>query len=101
MHISPPADGRGHRFADPLLTSTARALGPRVIAIVLSGRLNGAAEGSAKSSATGDACWLKTLVSPAPRSPPAALAALPCEQPRSQQPLEPAAQLIDGQKLAL
>jgi two-component system chemotaxis response regulator CheB len=45
MHLSPPPDGRGHRFADPLLTSTARALGPGVIAVVLSGRLNGGAEG--------------------------------------------------------
>jgi two-component system chemotaxis response regulator CheB len=45
LHISPPADGPGHRSADALLTSTARALGPRMIAIVLSGRLNGGAEG--------------------------------------------------------
>jgi two-component system chemotaxis response regulator CheB len=45
MHLSPPADGQRHRFADPLLTSTARALGPGMIAVVLSGRLNGGAEG--------------------------------------------------------
>jgi two-component system chemotaxis response regulator CheB len=35
----------GHRFADPLLASAARVLGSRLIAIVLSGRLEGGAHG--------------------------------------------------------
>jgi two-component system chemotaxis response regulator CheB len=40
-----PADGTGHRFADTLLASAARAFGHRLIAIVLSGRLEGGARG--------------------------------------------------------
>jgi two-component system chemotaxis response regulator CheB len=45
MHISPPGHGPGHRFADLLLTSAACVLGPGMIVVVLSGRLNGGAEG--------------------------------------------------------
>jgi two-component system chemotaxis response regulator CheB len=40
-----PSDGVGHRFADLLLKSAAEAFGPRLIAVVLSGRLNGGANG--------------------------------------------------------
>jgi two-component system chemotaxis response regulator CheB len=43
--VLPPADGVGHRFANPLLTSAARVFGARLIAIVLSGRLDGGADG--------------------------------------------------------
>lgn len=39
------SDGVGHRFADTLLASAAIAFGPRLIAIVLSGRLHGGARG--------------------------------------------------------
>lgn len=38
-------DGPGHRFADDLLVSAAAAFGPAVIAVVLSGRLEGGARG--------------------------------------------------------
>ena len=39
------ADGTGHRFADSLLASAARVFRSRLIAIVLSGRLDGGARG--------------------------------------------------------
>jgi two-component system chemotaxis response regulator CheB len=38
-------EGPGHRFADELLVSAAAAFGPAVIAVVLSGRLEGGARG--------------------------------------------------------
>ena len=45
FNLLEPTDGVGHRFADPLLTSAAEVFGPRLIAVVLSGRLNGGASG--------------------------------------------------------
>lgn len=41
-----PAQGTGHASANSLLESAARILGPRLIAIVLSGRLDGGARGA-------------------------------------------------------
>jgi two-component system chemotaxis response regulator CheB len=40
-----PGDGFGHRFADELLLSAATAHGPAVIAVTLSGRLDGGVRG--------------------------------------------------------
>jgi two-component system, chemotaxis family, protein-glutamate methylesterase/glutaminase len=45
MQILPGGDGVGHRFADPLLESASVAFGENLIAVVLSGRLSGGAEG--------------------------------------------------------
>jgi two-component system chemotaxis response regulator CheB len=75
VHISPPADGHGHRFADPLLTSAARALGPRMIAIVLSGRLSGGAEGVRQVKRQGGRVLVEDpRTAEAPSMPNAALA---------------------------
>ena len=45
MSILAAGDGVGHRFADALLSSAAGAFGTRMIAVVLSGRLDGGARG--------------------------------------------------------
>jgi two-component system chemotaxis response regulator CheB len=43
--LDPSAEVARHRYADPLLTSAADVFGSRMIAVVLSGRLNGGAAG--------------------------------------------------------
>jgi two-component system chemotaxis response regulator CheB len=43
--LDPDAEVKAHRFADRLLTSAAQVFGSRMIAVVLSGRLNGGAAG--------------------------------------------------------
>jgi two-component system chemotaxis response regulator CheB len=75
MHISRPAGGRGHRFADPLLISTANALGPGLIAVVLSGRLNGGADGVRQVKRRGGRVLVEDpRTAAAPSMPNAALA---------------------------
>jgi two-component system chemotaxis response regulator CheB len=70
-----PADGVGHRFADDLLASAARAFGPRLIAIVLSGRLDGGARGVREVKRRGGRVFVQHPDSAvAPSMPTAALA---------------------------
>ena len=45
LRVSASTEGTGHRFADRLLASAAAGLGARLIAVVLSGRLDGGARG--------------------------------------------------------
>lgn len=67
--------GVGHRSADPLLASAARALGPRMIAVVLSGRLDGGAEGVREVKRHGGRVLVEDPVTAtAPGMPRAALA---------------------------
>lgn len=44
--LDPDSEVSSHRFADRLLTSAAQVFGSRMIAVVLSGRLNGGAAGA-------------------------------------------------------
>jgi two-component system, chemotaxis family, protein-glutamate methylesterase/glutaminase len=65
----------GHPFADALLVSAARALGPRLIAVVLSGRLNGGAEGVREVKRLGGRVLVEDpATADAPSMPNAALA---------------------------
>jgi two-component system chemotaxis response regulator CheB len=67
--------GFGHRFADGLLSSAARALGSRLIAVVLSGRLNGGAEGVREVKRLGGRVLVQDpATAEAPAMPEAALA---------------------------
>jgi two-component system chemotaxis response regulator CheB len=86
MRISAPEGGIGHRFADRLLASAAEALGPRLIAVVLSGRLNGGARGVREVKRRGGRVMVESpQVATVPSMPNAALAtgcvdfALPAE----------------------
>lgn len=67
--------GVGHRFADELLASAALALGPRLIAVVLSGRLNGGARGVREVKRRGGRVMVEDpTTAVAPAMPTAALA---------------------------
>jgi two-component system chemotaxis response regulator CheB len=68
-------EGFGHRFADALLASAAAALGSRLIAVVLSGRLTGGASGVKEVKRLGGRVLVQDPVtSEAPGMPSAALA---------------------------
>jgi two-component system chemotaxis response regulator CheB len=75
MRLSASSGGVGHPFADGLLASAARTLGPRLIAVVLSGRLDGGAFGAREVRRNGGRVIVEdpdTAVAPA--MPSAALA---------------------------
>jgi two-component system chemotaxis response regulator CheB len=75
MSVLGPVDGVGHRFADVLLTSAARLLGPRVIGVVLSGRLDGGARGARELKRHGGRVMVEDpQIAMAPGMPSAALA---------------------------
>jgi two-component system chemotaxis response regulator CheB len=75
MSVLGPVDGAGHRFADVLLTSAGRVLGPRAIGVVLSGRLNGGARGVRELKHHGGRVMVEVPESAAaPAMPSAALA---------------------------
>jgi two-component system chemotaxis response regulator CheB len=86
MRISAPEGGTGNRFGDRLLASAAEALGPRLIAVVLSGRLDGGARGVREVKRRGGRVIVESpQVATVPSMPNAALAtgcvdfALPAE----------------------
>ncbi|HEX2102677.1 MAG TPA: chemotaxis protein CheB [Solirubrobacteraceae bacterium] len=69
------AGAPGHRHADALLTSAARAFGPRLIAVVLSGRLDGGALGVRAAKRRGARVLVQDpSTAAAPAMPSAALA---------------------------
>jgi two-component system chemotaxis response regulator CheB len=75
MRIVPGAAGTGHRFADALLRSAAQAFGSRLIAVVLSGRLNGGADGAREVKRLGGRVLAQAPgTAVAPSMPTAALA---------------------------
>jgi two-component system chemotaxis response regulator CheB len=67
--------GTGHRHADALLASAAQVFGPRLIAVVLSGRLEGGARGVAAAKERGARVLVQDPdTAAAPSMPTAALA---------------------------
>jgi two-component system chemotaxis response regulator CheB len=67
--------GTGHRHADALLTSAAQVFGPRLIAVVLSGRLEGGARGVSAAKDRGARVLVQDPdTAAAPSMPTAALA---------------------------
>jgi two-component system chemotaxis response regulator CheB len=75
MGVLGPVDGVGHRFADTLFTSAGRMLGPRVIGVVLSGRLDGGARGVRELKRHGGRVMVEDpQIAAAPAMPSAALA---------------------------
>lgn len=75
MTVAGAGDGVGHRFADGLLTSAARVLGTRLIAVVLSGRLSGGATGVREVKRMGGRVLVQEpSTAEAPAMPNAALA---------------------------
>lgn len=76
LRFGPPGlPGKGHPFADELLGSAAAALGPRVVAVVLSGRLQAGADGvRAVKHAGGRVLVQAPSTADAPGMPSAALA---------------------------
>jgi two-component system chemotaxis response regulator CheB len=75
LRVLGPVDGVGHRFADALLISAARALGTRGIAVVLSGRLDGGARGVREFKSRGGRVLVEDpRCAAAPAMPNAALA---------------------------
>ena len=75
MRLSASAAGVGHRSANGLLSSAARVLGPRMIAVVLSGRLEGGARGVREVKRGGGRVIVEDPTSAvAPAMPNAALA---------------------------
>ena len=73
-----PSDGVGHRFADTLLTSAAQAFGTRLIAIVLSGRLDGGACGVREVKRCGGRVFVQSPDSAIAASMPRAALATGC-----------------------
>jgi two-component system chemotaxis response regulator CheB len=73
--LDPSAEVAGHRYGDPLLTSAAEVFGSRMIAVVLSGRLNGGAAGvQAVKRRGGRVLVQEPRTAVAPAMPDAALA---------------------------
>jgi two-component system chemotaxis response regulator CheB len=72
------SSGVGHRFADELLVSAAAAFGPAVIAVVLSGRLEGGARGVREVKRRGGRVLVQDPATAAARSMPNAALATGC-----------------------
>jgi two-component system chemotaxis response regulator CheB len=76
--VSEASDGVGHRSADALFTSAALAFGTRLIAIVLSGRLNGGAFGVREVKHRGGRVLVQSPESAVAASMPSAALATGC-----------------------
>lgn len=75
MTVAGTGTGFGHRFADALLSSAAGILGPRLIVVVLSGRLSGGANGVREVKRLGGRVLVQDpATADAPGMPNAALA---------------------------